>query len=108
MIIPTKYKIYGVIILVILAITSYFAGRAFYAEYQLMKFKINRVESIEIRLDTLENRKTKEIKSISDNVDKSRVTKTKITDKQKEDEEIIDNSDVSDDDIDKLLTRFKN
>lgn len=106
--IPTKYKIYGVIILLVLAIISYFAGRALYAEYQLMKSKIDRVESIEIRLDTLENRKDKEIKSISDNVDKSRVTKTKITDKQKEDEEIIDNSDVSDDDIDKLLTRFKN
>ena len=107
MIIATKYKIYATIILVILAFIGYFVSRAVYAEYQLMKEKVDRIESIEIRIDTLENRKDKELKSISNNVTKSRVTKTKITDKQKEDEATIDNTNVSDADVDKLLARFK-
>ena len=103
--ITKKLKIYAVI--VVISVILYFVGQSAYYKYQWFKEKINRVESIEVRLDTLENRKNKEIKSISNNVTKSRNTKTNITNKLKKDEETIDNSDVTDADVDRLLTRFK-
>lgn len=100
-------KIYAIIIAIVIVVILFFVGKAAYYKYQWLNEKISRVESLETRIDTLESRKTKEIKSISNNVLKSRVTKNKITNKLKEDEAVIDNTDVSDTDVDKLLTRFK-
>lgn len=100
-------KIGLAIAVLVLVVISYFAAKAAYHEYQFIKERADRVEFLETRVDTLESREQKELDNVSKTIKRSRSNKNNITKKQKEDEKNIDDTSVSDDDIDKLLARFK-
>lgn len=101
-----KTKIIIIVMVLVIGYIGFLISRAGYYEYKYLKSQANRVESLVIKVDTLENRERREVQKISNAVNKSRASKNVINQKRKDDEKNIDNSTIDDSKRKKFISRF--
>lgn len=95
--------IFGFLILVII-------GQSFYFNYKLKrqrKFVENEIQIVKDSINVLEARERIIIYQGIDNTTKAKKSSTTLKNKLKQDETDIDNSDVTDDDIEKYIAKYR-
>ena len=78
-----------------------------YYKYKYINSQIERIESLQTRIATLELRSEREIENISKSVKRSRKSSNATNKKRIEDEKIIDNKPVSDNELNDFLSKYE-
>lgn len=104
----TKYKVYLIITATVLVVIGYYKAEAAWSKWKLKIEKLDRIESLEVRIDTLESRSQKEVEKINKTVNRSRKKSTATNKKRIEDEKAIDAKPITDDKRKRFLSRFDN
>ena len=77
-----------------------------YYKYKYITSQIERIASLQTRIDTLELRSEREIENISKSVKRSRKSSNATNNKRIEDEKTIDNKPVSDNELNDFLSKY--
>lgn len=86
----------------------YFASRWAMDQYAFLKSMEKEIEDLRTQVQEYEENETKILSEGEENTKTAQKKSRSIDEKLKQDEDIIDNRDISDDELDEFLSRYEN
>lgn len=102
-----KTKIIVIILGLVFLSFGILFGKMLYYKNKYINEKLAIIKELELKVEKIENQEIKEIKSIKSDVIKSKQVNKNIKQKLKNDEDSIDNRDVTSDELTEFLSSFE-
>jgi len=101
-----KNKALHIILIAVVSIALFYASQYAWLKVQYFKSLETEIETLKNQISDFETQEAETINTARTNTKKASKQKQAINDKLKQDEKIIDASDVSDDDIRDVLSKY--